>query len=192
MRIPTTSFIAPEKEEVTKSLILYICFRLKDQKTFGSTVLNKVLYFIDNVWYKRHKKTITGFSYIKQGKGPTPKPHQFLSLRDNLIAQKLLTIEERDRFGFTMKVPKAAKKPDLSAFTKEQIKFIDDMIEVFKDVNAVIASEMTHDLPAWQIARPMEELPFSTFLLCQSDLTQKDIDWANRVIAEYEGHGKAA
>jgi hypothetical protein len=192
MRIPSSNFIAPEKEQVTKSLVLYICFRLKEQKTFGSTVLNKVLYFIDNVWYKRHKQSISGFSYIRQGKGPTPKPNQFLAIRDSLIAQKLLTIEERDSFGFTMKVPKAAKKPDLGVFTKEQIKFIDDMIDVFKDVNAVIASDMTHNLPAWQIARPMEDLPFSTFLLCQADLTQKDIDWADGVISEYERHGKAA
>lgn len=175
-----------EKVDKTKALILYICEKLKGERTFGAIVLNKVLYFVDNLWYQNNASTITGFKYVKQTNGPTPKPNQFLAIRQSLIDDKQLTIEPRKYFGRDQKFHRALKQPNISLFTADEISFIDEVINEFRDTNATIASLMTHELLAWKIARPTEELPFHTFLLSEADLTEHDIDWAIKSINERE------
>lgn len=176
---------AINNERKTKELIVHICDRLKGEKTFGSIVLNKVLYFIDNLRYQEKGMPISGFDYIRQNNGPTPKPIQFLSIREDLISDGSLKIEQRKYFSTIQKVPKALRNADLTDFLSDEILLIEDVIDAFRDVNASVASGLTHEFMAWRIAKPMEDLPFHTFLLGtgSEDLTEEDLKWIKESIS---------
>lgn len=176
---------ASDQEEKTKNLVLYICEKLKDEDTFGSTVLNKVLYYIDSVQYLKTGSPISKFGYIRQKNGPTPKPAQFLRLRDELINEGRMGIEDKESFGYIQKRPVAITRASREVFSGEEMSIIDQIIEAFKDVNATIASYVSHHQMAWQSARNMEELPLYTYLITRAELTEEDIAWGNSKANEY-------
>lgn len=169
----------------TKALILYVCSKLSSSKTFGSTVLNKILYYVDHLHYVKTGETMTGFKYIKQHAGPTPSPGEFLPLRLSLEKEGKLQIRQSTFLGKQQKKPIALSEPDLSTFTSEEIAEIDAIIDVFENATAALASSISHDEIALKIAEDMEELPPYTFLLTRADLTEDDLAWAQKVIKEH-------
>ena len=56
----------------TEQLILYIANKLKDKPSYGSILLNKALYYIDNYHFLLYGNPISDFKYIKQRMGPIP------------------------------------------------------------------------------------------------------------------------
>ena len=172
--------------EKTEQLLLYICDKMKDEKGFGSTVLNKVLYYVDSINYLHTGEPLSDLTYIKQKNGPTPKPSQFLPLRTHLISEGKLKVNLVDFFGRTQKRPECLINPNLERFTANEVSLIDRIIDQFKEIDGTLASHISHQEPAWEIANSMEELPFYTFLLTpQEDLNADDIDWATQSISEH-------
>lgn len=172
-------------QEKAKNCILYVSDRMKNCPGFGAVLLNKILYFSDHIFYLRYGTVISGFSYIKQSRGPTPNPSEFLQIREDLIKNNELTIESNIFFGKLQKKPVVLKPPDLNSFTPEEISVIDEVIYTFKDGNAAISTAISHEELAWQIASSMEELPYYSFFLTQADLTDYDITWAKEA---YQKH----
>jgi len=166
----------------SENLMLYVCDRLKNEETFGSTVFNKVLYYVDNIAYLKTGKTISEFKYIKQKNGPTPEPRQFLSLRDSMMLAQKFRIDEKDYFGKIKKVPTNTVEPDTSYFDQSEKELIDSVIEVFKNVNGTVASDFSHNQIAWDIAKDREELPLYTYMLSAESATENDVKWANSVL----------
>lgn len=176
-----------EGESKNRNLILYICERMQDRTTFGSIVLAKVLYFSDHAHYLEHGSKISSFDYIKQGKGPTPRPNQFLPLRSKMLREGEVEAREVEYFGKPQKrlVPKV--RAELKEFTPEEVRTIDAIIATFADVNGKAASDVAHQEPAWEWADDKEDLPAFTYLLSRDSLTQDDIDWGNRLKNELAG-----
>lgn len=169
----------------TKQLVLYIADRMKDEKTYGATVLNKVLYYIDNVSYLENGKPISDFKYIKQGFGATPSPSQFLPLKRELIDENSATEKSFDYFGRLQKKFVATKPPDIHCFSAEEISLIERIIDLFKSVNASTVSNYNHQELCWRAAKNMEELPFFTYLLSKEPILDEDLQWAAPHIAAY-------
>lgn len=169
----------PKDEE----LLLYVTSKLKDCPNFGSILLNKILYYIDNIHYLKHGKPISSFSYVKQEMGPTPAPAIFMPLRERLIKAGKLEMEEIERFGKIQKRLVAKKEYDISLFTSLEIELIDMVIDDCKDFTASKISDISHKELAWQLAKPFETLPFNTYLLTQSEIEEDDINWATDRIA---------
>jgi hypothetical protein len=128
-----------------KALILYVCSKMSSSETFGSTVLNKVLYYIDHLHYVETGETITGLKYIKQPAGPTPSPREFLVLRESLQKEGKLEIRQSVFLGKQQKKPVAVSEPDLSTFSSAEIAKIDEVIDLFKNATAALASGLSHD-----------------------------------------------
>jgi hypothetical protein len=168
--------------EKTESLMLYICDKLKNEETFGSTVFNKVLYYIDHISYLDTGKKISDFNYIKQKNGPTPKPQDFLSLRDQLISNGSLELKEIKYFGKIKKVPENKIKPDINLFSAEEISLVDSVIDIFRRVSGAVASHASHNEICWDIAEEREELPLYTYLLSSEEVTENDINWGKSVL----------
>lgn len=169
-------------------IILYIAEKLEEDPNYGATLLNKVLYFIDNINYLQNGETISNFKYVKQDHGPTPKPKEFLALRDHLIAKEDLIEEKVSFFGRVQKKYVSQRKADLEVFTPNEISLIDHVIDVFKEnnLNATKVSNITHELLSFKLAESFEEIPFSAYMLTQGDPTEEDIAWANEEIDKYE------
>tara|TARA_R100000935_G_scaffold37130_1_gene58192 strand:+ start:4624 stop:5145 length:522 start_codon:yes stop_codon:yes gene_type:complete len=166
----------------SENLMLYVCDKLKNEDTFGSTVFNKVLYYVDNISYLKTGKTISEFKYIKQKNGPTPEPRQFLSLRDSMMLAQKFRIDEKDYFGKIKKVPTNTVEPDVSCFNKSERELIDSIITAFKTINGTVASDFSHSEIAWDIAKDREELPLYTYMLSAESATENDVEWANSVV----------
>jgi len=168
----------------TEQLILHICRKLESNEKFGSTLLNKILYYADNYYYVLKGKPITELTYVKQKRGPTPEPATFLKIRESLIESGKANIKEVEYFGKMQKRLIANTEPDLTCFTGDEIAFIDSIIDILKENNATSISELSHEELSWKVAKPLEKLPFYTYLLSTEEVTENDLSWARKQIAE--------
>jgi hypothetical protein len=175
-----------DKVNKTKSLILLICKKMAQSNNLGSVLLNKTLYYIDNISYLKTGKTISGFSYVKQAQGPTPSPHQFMPIRETLISNGEIEINEVESFGFTRKVPVCKSEPELTHFKKTELELIDNVIRQLESFNATTISNISHSEISWELADKMEDLPFYTYLLDEDELNDRDIKWAQETSKKYE------
>jgi hypothetical protein len=166
----------------TKELILYVANKLPAKANYGSTLLNKALYFIDNIAYLKTGNPISEFKYVKQQHGPTPEPVMFLSIKEQLEVSGELEIIEAEYFGRIQKRFIAKRAPSVDVFTAAQIAIMDDVLSSIGDWNGSEASDFSHQFPAWQVAEDKEELPFFTFLLTSSPPREEDIAWAKSEI----------
>lgn len=174
-----------EKEKTT-NLILYIAHKMCEEKGFGATVLNKVLYYVDNLSYLERGKPISGFTYIKQDRGATPAPRLFMPLKKEMIDNELAMEIEVNHFGRIQKRLIAKVDAQLNLFSSEEIALIDRIIEEFNGTNATIVSTVNHKELAWEFASDREELPPYTYLLTKAPIEEEDIEWAHKMIDEYE------
>jgi hypothetical protein len=172
----------------TKELMIFLAFRLGEKSNYGATLLNKALYFVDNMHYLKTGSPVSSFTYIKQEFGPTPEPALFLSLKDELIASNDMSLVENDFFGRVQKKLIANREPNWSLFTPDEVSKIDEVITEIADLNGSEVSELSHQFPAWQAAADREELPFYTFLLSFKTPSDSDIAWAMNEIKNVQGY----
>lgn len=166
----------------TENMMLYICDQLKGESTFGSTVFNKVLYYMDSISYLKTGSKISDFDYIKQKNGPTPEPSQLLPLRDNLMFSGKMGLEEKEFYGKTKKVPYNKVDPVTDEFSSDEMELMNKVIAIFRKVNGSQASYISHTEIAWEIAENKEKLPMYTFLLSSEDVLDSDVKWAKSIL----------
>lgn len=141
-----------------KLLVRYIAWKAGRRDWFGATKLNKVLWFADARIFVLRGQSITGATYIRQKYGPVPR--QIMPIRAELEREGYIKVFEE---GSLVRVT-ADAKPDMSAFTKDELQTIDYWIEyIDKEHTAGSISDLSHDY-AWDIAQTGEELPFYAIL----------------------------
>jgi hypothetical protein len=145
-------------KEKFKALVRYIAWKAGRRDWFGATKLNKVLWFADARLFVLRGEPITGATYIREKFGPVPR--QIMPIRAELKREGYIKVFEE---GGLVRIT-ADAKPDMSAFTKDELQTIDYWIEhIDKDHTAGSISDASHDY-AWDIARMGEELPFYAIL----------------------------
>lgn len=60
---------------------------------------------------------------------------------------------------------------------------MEEVIADFKNETASTLSDFSHQHLAWKIAEMMEEIPYFTYLLSESELTDEDLQWGKDQIA---------
>src|SRR3990172_5797609 len=63
--------ITQENLDKFKQVLLYILEKVGSKPNVGETVLHKLLYFIDFVYYEKFEENLMGATYIKNHHGPT-------------------------------------------------------------------------------------------------------------------------
>lgn len=174
----------------TVELVLYVAEKLNNQPTYGATLLNKALYLIDNIAYLKLEHPISKLNYIKQDRGATPMPSQFLSLRDELIKENYLKEVKADFFGFVQKKYVPLRQANVNVFEKEEIVLIDQVLEMLATHNASTVSNLSHKHVSWQVSENMEELPFYSFLLTSRPPNELDLKWAQEEIRKLTDNRK--
>ena len=173
-------------QQKAEQVILYVCHKMAGVNGFGSVLFNKLLLFIDQASYLRSGETLTGFKYVKQVRGPTPSPSQFMPLVKQMQDENKLRCEKGEQFGFPIKRTIGLKQPDITKFAPAEIALMDEVIENFKDATGAMASQLSHEMLAFKIANVMEDLPDYTFLLNESDITEKDLAWGKSKASAYQ------
>ena len=155
----------PDKTKKMQELILYISEQLSDDPKFGSTKLNKILFFADFLRYTIVRQSITGQQYWKLPNGPAPKT--LIPVREEMIRQGFLEIQLRDYWGLKQKVPVAKRNPDLTLFEMSEIALVDFIIERLRPLDANECSLKSHQYLElfWDLAEPQETIPYSMALV---------------------------
>jgi len=165
-------------KEKFKNLVLYICSKC-EPKEFGSTKLNKVLWYSDMFSYLYLQKPITGEIYVKRQFGPVPK--HIIPIITEMEYENQIVTRNAELFGYDKKEYIALKKADLSSFTADEISMVDDLIEfICKEHTAKTISEASHDR-IWELAEIGEEIPYHAFLASKiGEIDKEDVEWATK------------
>lgn len=173
---------------VLQEMVYYITQKCQNSETWGSTQLNKLLYYSDFIWFANHGKSLSGDRYIRRTFGPTPK--RVLSAEKELKKKGVYEKTEKDYFNYKQKRPVVTGEMELKKLSDEAKEHIDIIIEKFSRMNARELSDMTHMSPAVDCFENGEEIPYEIVYFLQptthEDLTKEDLKWAREVIKEYE------
>lgn len=134
-----------------KQIILYMC----DNDGTLKTKLNKELFYCDNLHYKYHNKSITGLRYRAIKYGPVPENYNLIF--NTLVAEGLLEVEHID-YGYANEYGedvvghkyKSLTEPDLSVFTPEEIKVLQQVKEYFADWSSSDIVDYSHKEDAYK------------------------------------------
>lgn len=175
------SFPGMESDARLRELILYVSQKSSDDPRFGATKLNKILYFADFIAYRLHGKPITGAEYQRLSWGPAPK--RLRPIRDRMVEDRELAVEERKFYEREQHRTVALRDPDIGVFSREEIALVDEIIRVLWEHTGSDVSRLSHTV-AWEIVDDGESIPYEAAHLSPESLTQEDIDRARVVAAD--------
>ncbi len=153
-------------DEKLGEILLHIAQKSANDPKFGAVKLNKLVFFSDCVSFIREGKTITGSKFMRLGQGPVPR--RLVPVRDKLVAEKRAAVQKKSLVsGLEQHRLVALDSPRLdSLFTAGEITLVDSIIEEFRNHTADEISDLSHTMPAWNIAEDKEEIPIeSAFIL---------------------------
>src|SRR5262245_6108563 len=101
--------------EKYKALVLYIIWRAGEKRDFGSTKLNKVLWFTDARVNEAFGRPITGETYIREKHGPVPK--HILEVLRELEDDGLIGVWSEPYFDHKITRYRAHQPPSTDLFT---------------------------------------------------------------------------
>ena len=167
-------------ESKFKELILYISHKA-EPKNLGAIKLNKILWYSDMLSYLLFEKPISGETYIKRQYGPVPK--HILAVIDQLVASGDMCMRDTNYFGYAKKEHLPLRKPDLSAFSADEISIVDNIIDtICEGHTATSISEHSHDR-IWELAEIGEEIPYNTIFASQlGEIDEFDIQWSQQIM----------
>lgn len=174
-RAMTRTFQPDDKK--FEELVLYIASESEGDETFSATKLNKLLFFADFFSYASDGEPVTGHRYQKLPNGPAPIA--FLPVVERMREAGACRWEEHSHYGRMQKRLVAERNPDLTQFSKEQLRLVDHLIEEFWGVSAGKVSEYSHRLPSWSAFGMQEEIPYETiFVLPTRALSKGELERA--------------
>jgi hypothetical protein len=161
-----------------KTLVHYVCWKVKNPADLGAIKLNKVLWVSDIRAFVQLGKPITGERYVKRQFGPVP--FSILTIVRELQAEHKLVVRQAESFGNPKTDYIALTRPSINPiFTPDEISLVDDAIEfVCQKHTAMGISDKTHDV-IWKLAELGEEIPYEAMLASAlGEVTKEDLEWA--------------
>jgi hypothetical protein len=149
-----------------KDVVLYIAEELADDPTFGSTKLNKVLYFSDTDAYRALGVPITGALYQRNHHGPTAV--EYMPMIREMQDEDLITVTRAKIIDHEQEVVRATGKlrPNMGQFDDRERKILDDRIAEFRAYNNTESSDRSHERSAgWLALNQGETIPYRTSLI---------------------------
>lgn len=162
--------------------IVYVCSVCETDPAFGKTRLNKILFEADFFSFAARGVSITGARYQRLEKGPAPKamPHR---LRD-LCETGELHIREVDYLGGVQGKPIALRRPNLDAFSGEDIAILDRVIRESWGRTAGDVSHASHRIE-WKTRLNGDDIPYEASWLSNEEPTTAEIDRTRELAAQH-------
>lgn len=139
--------------EKLENLISYIADKVNN---LYQTSLNKYLWYIDFLYYKKYVRSITGLRYIKYEFGPVIEEFAYKDVINYKSDKYYVEEYELNDGGIIIKI-KSSKNYDLSVFAKEELEVINEVIDKLKNKSCTELSDLSHKEQAW-INTPFREL----------------------------------
>jgi hypothetical protein len=123
---------------------------------------------------------MTGYAYERWQYGPCPQDIQ--ALKHEMQIQNDLAIENRQKVmpsSYYQHMHMALRDPDLNLFSPYEIDIVNQALDILKNETAGSVSDMSHELPGWQLANDREIIPYAAFLHSPNyKLTADDMSYA--------------
>lgn len=161
--------VKSDTQKVTE-LILLISELSEGDEYFGSTKLNKLLFFSDFVTYQKQGTSISGQKYEAMPEGPMLQ--NYYEVRDNLVESGEIVVREKDFWGYSQHRTIALRTADVSVFSSEELNIIARIVNQYRDVSASQISSESHNFIGWQLVDIGEEIPYHTALVSTRELTK--------------------
>ena len=180
-RQPSYSLAKKDGSRLLGELILYIAGQCEEDPTFGAVKLNKLLWRADFLSYARDGEPITGVEYQKLRQGPAPV--RLVPVRRALVEDGSAKIVERIYFNHAQARVVPLRDADTSAFTKEQLQLVDDLIDEFWGQSASDISEESHG-KAWQARELKDLIPYEAVFLSDAPISADDVSRTHELAEE--------
>jgi hypothetical protein len=168
--------------EKFKELIIYIAQESEYDPNFGSTKLNKILFFCDFLFYRAHGRSISEQRYFKLPYGPAPralKPALF-----ELVEEGACIELERNHFGRLQRRIIVLREANVEKFfTATEIALVASVIRALWDNSAQEVSDLSHHFIGWKAADLHEDIPYETIFLGDPQkciLTEEEIAYGRQ------------
>jgi uncharacterized phage-associated protein len=173
--------------EKFKRLVHYVIWKVGDTPNFGATKLNKVLWYAEARHYMRHKKPITGATYVREKHGPVARAMK--PVQDELASSGYIKISKDFVFKYDRWRFHALKEPDVSIFAPEELGEVDWWADhIAHKHTAKSISEESHDY-AWEIAGLGEVIPFHAIFANRARPSEgEELEWAKKRAKELGLH----
>lgn len=153
------------------SMLHHIIHRYGDRPDAGKGVLCRLCYFCDFDHYELYERKLTGVTYIRLPRGPEPYPAFDIAMRDLVTAGRVVYRTEGCAEGTGYR---SCTSPDMSAFSKEEMAVIDDVIARYSDKNATDISAISHRDTPWIIADDGGPLDYEAVFYRDDDMSVRD------------------
>lgn len=150
-------------DEKLRELILFVSMRSEGDAPFGAVKLNKILFYADFIAYSRYGKSITGQEYQALKAGPAPR--RLLPVVRQMKKDEDLGIRENDYFGHKQYRSFALRQADTRRFRDEELRLVEEIIEMWRGKTATEMSDKSHKFIGWQLAKIGETIPYSVALI---------------------------
>ncbi len=147
-------------ERAYRNAIIYF-IKYCNNQYLHATKLNKLLYYLDFIYYRDHKKSFTGDIYIHQSYGPVPShiDEVLAGLKnDGVIDTKAGGYKNGELINFELKKPAAF---DESAFSPGQKKLLKQICDEFGGWPTDKIVAQTHLEAPWFYSKPYEVVDYS-------------------------------
>ena len=163
-------------KEKRMNAILYFCKHTKKRNLY-QTKMFKLLYYLDFLNFKEVGKPVTDLEYYAWDFGPVPRKLYF-EIKENKGIKNICHPEIDNMTGKERRIKFASNhSPDMTVFSKREIKILEWIAEVLKDASSEDMSNSTHLKNApWDVTiRTKGEKAYIDFLLAIDDESHVDI-----------------
>lgn len=136
-----TNGFAPQSLCRLKNVLLYV---LEKSGEVFCTKMNKLLFYIDFLAYRRYGMAVTGLSYKALDYGPVPERW------DRVYSQFDEIVQEPRRYGDKEgSVLVSTCRADMEQFSSSELEILEEVCSAFSDLTSVCLSDMSHKEEAW-------------------------------------------
>jgi uncharacterized phage-associated protein len=147
-------------ERAYKNAVLYF-IKYCNNQYLHATKLNKLLYYLDFVYFRDHQKLVTGDAYIHQGYGPVPARIDEILTKlksEGAIDTEVIPHNDGEMINFRLK---DASQFDESVFLPEQKKLLKQICDEFGSWPTEKIVAQTHLEAPWFYSKPYEIVDYS-------------------------------
>jgi hypothetical protein len=153
----------PPDDHKLRELIIYIASLSQNDRNFGATKLNKLLFYADFLAYQKFGSAITGQEYQALPQGPAPR--RLKPVMERMKRAGDLKQERRKSGRFDQIRPVPIRTADLSKFSGPEVDLISNVVQRFWNLNATEISNESHFFLGWQLGVQGETIPYSVILI---------------------------
>ena len=159
------------------ALVLYIIWKTGAREGFGSTKLNKALWFSEARTFEAYGRPITGETFVRDKFGP--RSEHLLAVCEELARAGLVERFTEHFYDYEVTRYRAFAPPDTSLFVPGELSFVDWWIAFIDQHTATSISKLSHDY-GWEIAAMGEELPLYAYLASRirDPRSEDEVKWA--------------